>query len=87
LRALVAHDVSDVNGNGRDDLTVWFWKPCLLRLLSGLGIADGEPFDVTIEGETVDEWFLAATDEQTAVNLKAAQAMPLWPLWQMAVVD
>ncbi len=87
LRALVAHDISDVNGNGRDDLTFWFWKPCLLRLLSGLGIADGEPFNVTIEGETADEWFFAATDEQTAVNLKAAEAMLLWPLWPFAAVD
>jgi len=87
LRALVATDISDVNGNGRDDLTVWFWKPCLLRLLSGLGIADGAPFDVTVEGETTDELFFAASDEQTAVNLKAAQAMPLWPLWPVAAID
>ena len=72
LYALVAHDTSDVNGNGRDDLTIWFWKPALLRLLSELGIADHEPFDVTVEGETVDEWFLAATDSQRAVNIEAA---------------
>ncbi len=72
LYALVAHDTSDVNGNGRDDLTIWFWKPALLRLLSEFGIADHEPFDVTVEGETVDEWFLAATDSQRAVNIEAA---------------
>ncbi len=31
----VASDISDLNGNGRDDLTVWFWKPSLLRTVSG----------------------------------------------------
>ena len=81
MRALVACDRSDVNGNGRDDLTVWFWKPCLLRLLAGLGIADQEPFDVTVEGETVDEWFFAATDEQRAVHIEAVRTMPLMPMW------
>jgi enterochelin esterase-like enzyme len=87
LRALVASDRSDVNGNGRDDLTVWFWKPSLLRLLSDLGIADQEPFDVTVEGETNDLLFLAATDEQRAVHIEAARAMPLWPMTAMTAVD
>jgi pimeloyl-ACP methyl ester carboxylesterase len=87
LRALVASDISDVNGNGRNDLTVWFWKPCMLRMLSALGIEEGTPFDVTVEGETTDELFFAATDEQTAVNLKAARAMPFWPLWPVAAID
>jgi S-formylglutathione hydrolase len=81
LRALVANDISDLNGNGRDDLTVWFWKPSLLRLLSELDIGDHEPFDVTVEGETVDEWFLAATDEQRAVHIEAVRTMPVMPMW------
>ena len=87
LRALVASDRSDVNGNGRDDLTVWFWKPSLLRLRADLGIADQEPFDVTVEGETVDELFFAATDEQRAVHIEAARAMPLWPMTATTVAD
>jgi hypothetical protein len=87
LYALVAHDVSDVNGNGRDDLTVWFWKPSLLRLLSELDIGDHEPFDVTVEGETSQGWFLAATDEQRAVHIKSAVAAPWWPMMPAAVVD
>jgi S-formylglutathione hydrolase FrmB len=85
LRALVASDISDLNGNGRDDLTIWFWKPSLLRLLADLGIADHEIFDVTVEGETVDEWFFAATDSQRAVNLPAAAAMPNWFPWPVGI--
>ena len=84
LPALLIHggrDVSDVNGNGHDDLTVWFCKSSLLRVISDLGIADHEPFDVTIEGETTDGWFLAATDEQRAINMSVTEAgCPLWPL-------
>ncbi len=85
LHALVACDRSDVNGNGRDDLTIWFWKPSLLRLLANLGIADHETFDVTVEGETTQGWFLAGTDEQRAVNLPAAAAMPNWFLWPVGI--
>ncbi len=85
LRALVASEISDVNGNGHNDLTVWFWKPSLLRTVAALGIEDHEPFDVTVEGETVDEWFLAATDSQRAVNLPAAAAMPGWFPWPVGI--
>jgi S-formylglutathione hydrolase FrmB len=87
LMPLLATDISDVNGNGRDDLTIWFWKPTMLHVLDGLGITNGEAFDLTIEGETVDEWFLAATDEARAVNLDAARAMPMWPMVPVAVID
>ena len=83
LRAMVASEISDLNGNGRDDLTVWFWKPSLLRTVSSLGIGDHEPFDVTVEGETVDELFLAATDSQRAVNMKAVNAP--WTPWSQYV--
>lgn len=83
LRALIAHDTSDVNGNGRDDLTVWFWKPLLLRRLTDLGIKDHESFDITIEGETINGWFLAATDEQRAVNMAQPEARNSW--WPLAV--
>ncbi len=86
LRPMLATDISDVNGNGRDDLTIWFWKPTMLRMLDDLGIADGEDFDLTIEGETTDDLFLAATDQARAVNLKAARAMPTLLPW-MAAVD
>jgi len=83
IRALVANEISDLNGNGRDDLTVWFWNPLLVRTVLGLGIDDNEPFDVTIEGETTYGWFLAATDEQRAVNMTMTEAG--WPLWPLAV--
>jgi hypothetical protein len=85
LRPMLATDISDVNGNGRDDLTIWFWKPTMLRMLDKLGIADGEDFDLTIEGETNDLLFLAATDQARAVNLKSARAMPIWPFWPVAI--
>jgi pimeloyl-ACP methyl ester carboxylesterase len=85
LRALVASEITDLNGNGRDDLTIWFWKPSLLRLLADLGIADHETFDVTVEGETVEGWSLAATDSQRAVNLPAAAAMPNWFPWPLGI--
>ena len=83
IRAFVASEISDLNGNGRDDLTVWFWKPLLLRTVSGLDIDEGEPFDVTIEGETTDGWFLAATDEQRAINMTVTEAP--WTLWPLVV--
>jgi len=85
MQPLLATDISDVNGNGRDDLTIWFWKPTMLRVLDGLGITNGEAFDLTIEGETVDEWFLAATDEARAVNLDVARAMSAGPFWPVAI--
>ena len=83
LRALVASEISDLNGNGRNDLTVWFWKPSLLRTVSGLGIEDHETFDVTVEGETSQGWFLAATDEQRAVNMSAIAAP--WMPWSLVI--
>jgi pimeloyl-ACP methyl ester carboxylesterase len=85
MQPLLATDISDVNGNGRDDLTIWFWKPTVLHVLDGLGITNGEEFDLTIEGETTDLLFLAATDEARAVNLKAARAMPTGPFWPVAI--
>jgi S-formylglutathione hydrolase FrmB len=83
IRALVASEITDLNGNGRDDLNVWFWNPLVVRAASAMGIGEGEPFDVTIEGETSYGWFLAGTDEQTAVNMSQPEAMP--PFWPFAI--
>ena len=83
IRALVASEITDLNGNGRDDLNIWFWNPLVVRAAAALGIENGEPFDVTIEGETTGGWFLAATDEQTAVNMSQPEAMP--PFWPFAI--
>ena len=81
IRALVANEITDLNGNGRDDLNVWFWNPLVVRAAVAMGIEEGEPFDVTIEGETSQGWFLAATDEQTAVNMAQPEAWgPWWPI-------
>jgi len=54
--------LTDLNGNGRTDLDVLFDKCDVLAAVEALGIPARQPFDVTVEGETEDEWFLAATD-------------------------
>ena len=62
-------ELTDLNGNGHHDLTVWFDKPPLLSVLIEMGIDNRQPFEVTVKGETNQGWFLAATDELRAVNL------------------
>lgn len=52
LQAFAAHEISDLNGNGRHDLTVWIDKRPLLRRLFAMGIDNQQPFEVTVEGET-----------------------------------
>ena len=61
--------LTDINGNGRDDLNVTFDKDSLIDALEAMGVTDQQPFDVTIEGETDLGWFLAATESLRAVNL------------------
>jgi S-formylglutathione hydrolase FrmB len=77
IRAFATHDISDVNGNGRDDLTVWFDKRPLLRTLMAMGIGDLQPFEITIAGELDSGWFLTATDSQQVVNLDDPRAREL----------
>ena len=62
IPAIGMPDLTDLNGNGRTDLDVMFDKRDVLAAVAALGIPARQPFDVTVEGETEDEWFLAATD-------------------------
>jgi hypothetical protein len=62
IPAVGVPDLTDLNGNGRTDLNVLFDKQQVLAAIAALEIPPMQPFDVTVEGETGDEWFLAATD-------------------------
>ena len=55
-------ELTDLNGDGRTDLDVLFDTRQVLAAATALGIPAMQRFDVTVEGETEDEWFLAATD-------------------------
>ncbi len=58
-------EVSDVNGNGRDDLSVWL--PCdrLARSAVAMGAKVGDSIELTIRGELDDGRFFAAADTVT----------------------
>jgi hypothetical protein len=58
-------EVSDVNGNGRDDLSVWL--PCgrVARAAVDAGAKAGDSIELTIRGELSDGRFFAATDTVT----------------------
>lgn len=62
IPAVGVPELTDLNGNGRTDLDVLFDKRDVLAAVATLEIPPMQPFDVTVEGETEDEWFLAATD-------------------------
>jgi S-formylglutathione hydrolase FrmB len=62
-------EITDLDGNGRNDLNITFDKGALVDNLVAMGITDNQPFTVTVEGETDLGWFLAATDSLRAVNL------------------
>ena len=80
IAAFATHHMSDINGNGHQDLTVWFDKRRILRILIEMGIGNQQPFEVTIEGETAAGWFLAATDSLRAVNIDHPEALKLLSL-------
>jgi enterochelin esterase-like enzyme len=58
-------EISDVNGNGRDDLSVWL--PCdrVARAAVAAGAKAGNEIELTIRGELVDDRFFQATDTVT----------------------
>ncbi|HSN55051.1 MAG TPA: alpha/beta hydrolase-fold protein [Candidatus Sulfomarinibacteraceae bacterium] len=58
-------EVSDVNGNGRDDLSVWL--PCdrVARAAVDAGASAGDQIELTIRGELTDGRFFAAADTVT----------------------
>lgn len=58
-------EVSDVNGNGRGDLSVWL--PCdgVARAAVATGASAGDQIELTIRGELTDGRFFAAADTIT----------------------
>jgi enterochelin esterase-like enzyme len=62
IPAVGVPELTDLNGNGRTDLNVLFDKQQVLAAIAALEIPPMQPFDVTVEGETEDLLFLAATD-------------------------
>lgn len=56
-------EISDLNGNGRDDLSVWL--PCskLVRAAHHQGASAGELISLTVRGELQDGRFFQASDE------------------------
>jgi len=69
LQPLVAHDISDVNGNGRTDLTIWFARWPLRDAMAAAGVDPPGEVVVTLRGETTDELFWEATETLFVPNL------------------
>jgi len=63
-----ACEVSDVNGNGRDDLSVWLSSDRLSRVAAANGAAAGDQIELTIRGELTDGRFFQATDNVTLAS-------------------
>jgi hypothetical protein len=58
-------EVSDVNGNGRNDLSVWLPSDRMARAAVGTGAKAGDQIELTIRGELNDGRFFQATDTVT----------------------
>ena len=63
-----ACEVSDVNGNGRDDLSVWLSSDRMARAAVAAGAKAGDEIRLTIRGELEDGRFFQATDTVTLAN-------------------
>jgi hypothetical protein len=60
-----ACEISDVNGNGRDDLSVWLPCDATVRAAIEGGAEPGDQVELTVRGELDDGRFFAATDTVT----------------------
>jgi S-formylglutathione hydrolase FrmB len=69
LQPLVAHDISDVNGNGQSDLTIWFARWPLRDAMLDAGVDPPGEVAVTLRGETTDALFWEATETLFVPNL------------------
>jgi S-formylglutathione hydrolase FrmB len=58
-------EISDLNGNGRDDLSVWLHCGRVARAAVDAGAKAGDSIELTIRGELSDGRFFAATDTVT----------------------
>lgn len=69
LRPLTSHDLSDVNGNGQSDLTIWFAKWPLRTAMQDAGVDPPGEVVITLRGETTNELFWEATETLFVPNL------------------
>jgi hypothetical protein len=69
-----ACEVSDLNGNGEDDLSVWLPCGAVDRAARAGGASTGDEVVLTIRGELSDGRFFAATDTVTLVGNPATTA-------------
>ncbi len=70
-----ACEISDVNGNGRDDLSVWLSSDRMARAAVATGAAAGDEIRLNIRGELDDGRFFQATDTVTLANEPVANAV------------
>ena len=70
-----ACEVSDVNGNGRNDLSVWLSSERLAGAAVATGAAAGDEIRLNIRGELDDGRFFQATDTVTLANEPVANAV------------
>lgn len=63
-----ACEVSDVNGNGRNDLSVWLSSDRMARAAVAAGAKAGDEIRLTIRGELDDGRFFQATDTVTLAS-------------------
>ena len=69
IPAVGVSEITDLNGNGHNDLNVLFDKRPVLAALTALEIPSRYSFTVTVEGKTDGGWFLAANDSLRWVNV------------------
>ena len=62
LRPLVSHALSDVNGNGQQDLTIWFSAWGLAGAMRDVGVDVPSNVDVVVRGETTAGLFWEGTE-------------------------
>jgi pimeloyl-ACP methyl ester carboxylesterase len=70
-----ACEISDVNGNGRDDLSMWLPCGTMTRAAVAGGAAPGDQIELTVRGELNDGRFFQATDTVTLATEPVANAV------------
>ena len=63
-----ACEISDINGNGRNDLSLWLPCDATVRAAVAGGAAPGDQIQLTVRGELDDGRFFKATDTVTLAN-------------------
>jgi len=61
-------EISDINGNGRDDLSMWLPCNTTVRAAMAGGAEPGDQIELTVRGELEDGRFFKATDTVTLAS-------------------